>query len=141
MGRDTPAAARLPRLWVVLVLIVSLLAAACGTRQSHDDVVAAAGGTRGATSSRGPTAAGAVETGATGTPALQQTPSGSDTTGPDNAGATQVGAPVENGPPGAGDTSPIIIGSVGNYSGPAGAAQKPGMQAVQAWVSYMNDHG
>ncbi|HVW34355.1 MAG TPA: ABC transporter substrate-binding protein, partial [Acidimicrobiia bacterium] len=48
-------------------------------------------------------------------------------------------APEAVGTPG--ETGPIIIGSVGNYSGPAGASVKGGVDALQAWASYTNDRG
>lgn len=43
-------------------------------------------------------------------------------------------APVEPG-------APIVIGSVGNYSGPAGGAEAPGNKIVQVWVKWKNASG
>ena len=58
------------------------------------------------------------------------------------------GAAVPPGPsrpavpaPPAADRSPIVIGSVGNYSGVVGAIEGPGVQAAQVWVKAVNDRG
>lgn len=40
-----------------------------------------------------------------------------------------------------GETGPIILGSVGNYSGPAGAAQVGFPKAVQVWAAGINAKG
>lgn len=40
-----------------------------------------------------------------------------------------------------GETGPIILGSVGNYSGPAGAAEAGIPRAVQVWAADMNARG
>ena len=40
-----------------------------------------------------------------------------------------------------GETGPIVIGSVGNYSGPAGPAQAPIPRGVQAWAAMINSRG
>jgi branched-chain amino acid transport system substrate-binding protein len=55
-------------------------------------------------------------------------------------GASDPGRGVRS-PNGAGDTTPIVIGSVGNYSGVPGAAQVPGVRAVQVWVNSVNHRG
>ncbi len=55
--------------------------------------------------------------------------------GPSGAGTTSaaVGTP--------GQTGPIVIGSVGNYSGPAGSAQVGIPKAVQVWAASVNAKG
>lgn len=139
---------------VACVLAVS----ACGTLESHSRIVDSAGGnrTQGAPSGAGDTVGGgstsdsqtggslgaAPGTGA-GSPASQSgsltgTASGAGISGGgvgSNAGGTgsQVGV--------AQDHSPIVIGSVGNYSGITGGAEAPGVVALEAWSSWENAHG
>jgi branched-chain amino acid transport system substrate-binding protein len=48
-------------------------------------------------------------------------------------------APATGGTPG--QTGPIVIGSVGNYSGPAGAAQAGIPRGVQTWAAAVNATG
>src|SRR5439155_20425602 len=40
-----------------------------------------------------------------------------------------------------GGGGPIVIGTVGDYSGPSGAAWVAGLRALQAWVSTVNAKG
>ncbi len=91
----------------------------------------------GASSSGDSPGAGAASAGTVGRP-------GAATPGPGRPGA--VTSTAGNGSPGAGgveagDTSAIVIGNVGNYSGVSGGAQIPGLRALQAFVAYVNGHG
>jgi branched-chain amino acid transport system substrate-binding protein len=56
---------------------------------------------------------------------------------------TQDGAAVAPGapPPAGAARSPVVVGSVGNYSGPAGNSQAPGATALQVFARYVNDRG
>lgn len=169
-----------------LVAIVSLLAASgCGTRLSHEQLLAGAGGggSRGTVPGAGDAVGGApvdlVLPGgqATGSgdggagPAGSQAAPGVGTAPADgrvagtasssqgsalpraqgpgspaipvagSAGAQGAGSPGAQGAGGqvTQDRSPIVIGSVSNLSGPAGAAQKSAVEAAQIWVRMTND--
>ncbi|HMC40156.1 MAG TPA: ABC transporter substrate-binding protein [Acidimicrobiales bacterium] len=60
-----------------------------------------------------------------------------------SASAGQTGSALPAPPPGGGGTdhSPIVIGSVGNYSGITGGAEAPGVVGLEAWVSFVNSRG
>src|SRR3954469_18208973 len=137
--------------WVGAATAVVMLSAACGTRMSHDAIVAAnRGGVAGASAGQ-PGAAGPTGSGATAPGAAGALPGGSASAGPVGAvpGAPGSGSGTTSGS-GGGSTSgagaqptaqPLVIGSVGDYSGIAGASEKDGPKALQVWAAWVNDHG
>ena len=137
--------------WVGAATAVVLLSAACGTRMSRDAIVAAnRGGVAGASAGQ-PGAAGPTGSGATAPGAAGVLPGGSASAGPVGAvpGAPGSGSGTTSGS-GGGSTSgagaqptaePLVIGSVGDYSGIAGASEKDGPKALQVWAAWVNDHG
>ncbi|HYH49380.1 MAG TPA: ABC transporter substrate-binding protein, partial [Acidimicrobiia bacterium] len=63
-------------------------------------------------------------------------------TAPARAGAGSAGgASGSAAAPAAPVRSPVVVGSVGNYSGPAGNSQAPGAVALQVFARYVNDRG
>lgn len=146
---------RRSRILAAVVGVLSLALAACGTRLDHDAIVQAAHG-----------AGGQVATGS-GVPGQGVTPDGlpgadlpgaSGVPGADGAAGTAPGAqgdPSAPGAPGAPGGSgprdagrgggsgggPIVVGSVGTFSGLAGAAWKQAPRAVQAWAAMTNAKG
>lgn len=137
-----------------LLAALLLLTAACGSALTDEEVLRANGvvlATGGSGSERplgadpgsGPTttalgAASPLVPGATvpGGGAVVPGGAGGNVTPTTTPGATPgaaVGTP--------GETGPIVIGSVGNYSGPAGAAQVGIPRAVQVWAASVNARG
>ncbi|MFN2539955.1 MAG: ABC transporter substrate-binding protein, partial [Mycobacteriales bacterium] len=131
--------------------VLSVLATACGTRQSHDDVMAAVrggaavgqqsssslgiSGTTGSAPadglpSSGPAAAGAA------VPGGRQSTPGSVASGPAATGGS--GGPRVLG---TGDHTPLVIGEVGTFSGLVGANGVPLRAALRAWVQATNAAG
>lgn len=149
-------------LGLVSVLLVSgLLSAACGTRISHSAVVAANTG-QGAAQIGSDAASGGSAAGS-GAPATSGLPAGGGGSGGGSAAtragtsttqsgpATSTGAATTTGG-GTGGTAPassgraltgapVVIASVGDYSGIAGASEKDGPKALQVWAAWVNDHG
>lgn len=137
-----------PRRMAAVAAIVATLAA-CGHRMSQEELLAANGG--GAGSTGGSSAAGrpGTQSGSVG--------DGSGDIGAGNASGglnPSSGAGAQAGDPAAptatasngiacstGDTSPLLIGSVGNYSGPAGASLAPAVKGLQLWAAWVNAHG
>ncbi|MDT7544107.1 MAG: branched-chain amino acid transport system substrate-binding protein [Actinomycetota bacterium] len=145
-----------------LVAVVTALCAGCGTRIDHAAVVAANAGqgaraadavaAPGAAATSAPDAAGPVAS--AGTTATNQGGRSASTTGAPQGGETVV---VSNsgGSTGASSTTPggksaggakltgapVVVASVGDYSGIAGASEKDGPKALQVWASWVNDHG
>jgi branched-chain amino acid transport system substrate-binding protein len=149
----------------MLVLASVLVMSACGTRLDHQEVVAAAGGggvgssaTGGAADGTGgngnPGGAGTTGTGAKG---------GSVTSGSTGAGGTAVsgatGGPTGTGATGGssggsgattgatgstaggGDTTPVVLGQVGTFSGIVGASEGTAQAMTSVWVKWTNAHG
>jgi branched-chain amino acid transport system substrate-binding protein len=120
---------------------------------SHQAIVAANGGQvagsavgqQPATSSSA--APGSVLPGATGGSAASGAGTTSVAGGSGAAGSTTTSGTTTTGQSSSGATSrqaagaPLIIGSVGNYSGIAGASEKDGPKALQIWAAWVNDHG
>jgi branched-chain amino acid transport system substrate-binding protein len=144
------------RTWA-LVAALTLVVAACGTRMDHKDVVAAAGGSG---TSASPTAQGSSRRATSGAPGVAAgddapavdspgEPSGEVQgaeagTGGTSAAGGPGGATAADGANGASASptkSPIVIGSVGNYSGPGGATIAAGAEALKVWARWTNDHG
>lgn len=140
-----------PRVAAALLTLV-LAVVACGNRLPHEEVVA---GARGAAAGVGGGAAvgggagvggggGTSPGGATGAGGGPVEPGGGTqqpgaATGPTGAGGASTG-PGQGGSAQA-TKSPIVIGTVGNYSGVAGSVHVPGLRAMQAWVGTVNAKG
>ena len=145
---------------VAIAAAALLVAAACGSSLTDAEVLAANGVAPGATGVSGDgSATGGAATG-TGTASDPGTATGTGTgtgAGPATGSATGTGTGTGTGAPAGGDaapvttapgavgtpgeTGPIVIGSVGNYSGPAGAAQVGFPRAVQVWAAAVNANG
>jgi branched-chain amino acid transport system substrate-binding protein len=144
------------RRWAVPLIGISLtlVAASCGSRVSHQAIVNAA---RGELTSR---SGGSVQTGTSGTGAAQAqgatgtgASSGTGATGgTGGAAATSGGTGTASSGNTAGTTkntttvptatgSTINIGNVGTYSGLIGAIFNGGQQTLQVWAAYTNAHG
>ncbi|MGP3950025.1 ABC transporter substrate-binding protein [Streptomyces sp. 7N604] len=134
------------------VAVLSLALAACGTRVDHDTIVraAAGNGAGGSGTGTGETVPGedgptggstgegaADESGASGSAGTGG--DGKDTSGAQSGGSGSSGA-GRNGGKGKGGP-PIVIGSVGTYSGPGGVAFAQGPRALQAWAAAVNAKG
>jgi branched-chain amino acid transport system substrate-binding protein len=95
----------------------------------------------GARSNAGPTGAG----GGAGNNAASPSPSGAAgaKTLPGGGNSPGGGGPAAPGPGGtcSGTKAPIVIGSVGEYSGLLGPILAPGAKSVQAWVAATNARG
>jgi branched-chain amino acid transport system substrate-binding protein len=153
--------ARARRFLVVASAAVLLPLSACGTRMSHQAIVAAGGGQAttvtgvqnggapgaggvsspgGGAGAAGAAAPGGIAgggvvtgSGATGTAGTAGTTG--TTTGTVQSGSRSGGATVT--PTGA----PLVIASVGDYSGIAGSSEKDGPKALQVWAAWTNAHG
>lgn len=140
----------------LLLLTALVLPAACGTRLDTS-AEQATGATTGVTDAGQPaapapgdTAAAPVQQPTTGTtPQAPTTPTGGTKSPPKTGSAGQGGnAGAGSGPAGSnapasctGTLSTINIGSVGEFSGLAGAALLNGITSVQAWVQSVNAKG
>ncbi len=130
--------------WPALLLALVLLAVltACGSRRSHDELLAAS---RGGDEVAGPAAGGPRATSTTEAPtgtgegALPGDGDGATATTTPGAGATTTS--VEAGPSCTGDEKPLVVGSVGQTSGVVGTAFAPAIKAAQAWVAATNAKG
>ena len=146
---------------MVGVATAMTLLTACGTRMSHQAIVDAAGSQEGVVHQSGSTsglatgptqagasseslnggslnggaAAGASPTGGVAGGARAATRSSSGTT--TAAGSGSGGGGGQPQPTGA----PLVIASVGDYSGIAGASEADGPKALQIWAAWVNDHG
>lgn len=140
---------RRPRALLVL-LAASLSATACGHRMDRDALLAAntevlSGGAAASGDDPGGTATGPSGTGTTGTTVA--TTAGSGPTGTADTAIPGTPAAGPGNPEAAAACStpdepgPIVIGSVGNYSGLGGASQTPTVRTVQVWVEYINALG
>jgi branched-chain amino acid transport system substrate-binding protein len=133
---------------LLALVLVAALCGACGSRQSHEALLAAAHGT----------GDGALQAGtgaATGGDDSVGTATGEDTTGGTVAGGGggagqsvgRSGATASGGATAAGAAastakgSPIVIGSVGTQSGIVGASISDGTRALQAWAGGINAKG
>jgi branched-chain amino acid transport system substrate-binding protein len=154
------------RRWWALVILPAMAVGACGgSRLSHDAIVTAVGGgplstaqvqqQQGAgaavphnggpgyapattgTGGMSGSAAGRATSVTGGTPAGPNAASGAGTSAP---GAAAVGAGPAAARP-AGPLAPIVLGNVGNYSGPAGSSTSAAPTAIQVWAQWTNAHG
>ncbi|WP_317496270.1 ABC transporter substrate-binding protein [Haloechinothrix sp. LS1_15] len=126
--------------------MASLIVAACGTRLDHDTIAEAAL----APQAEQDAADGALPGGSRG---LLDDPDGdpADQSGQDGErsgsgnGERSGNGEANSGADGNGETTtsgvPIVIGTVGTYSGPGGTAFAQGARALQAWAAHVNDGG
>lgn len=142
---------------VAIALAICFVAAACGTRLSQEEIVAAhhggtseAGRGGGVRASGGDRGAGDAEDGAAGAQEGAETAGGNSSGGvaevvsgddaehvpPSGSRATTSGAD-NSGPTG----EPIRIGAIGDWTGIAGASTGANLKALQAWYNYTNDNG
>ncbi|MDQ1697818.1 MAG: branched-chain amino acid transport system substrate-binding protein [Frankiaceae bacterium] len=136
---------------LLAVIALGLSAAACGSALPHADIVAASrGNAQVGAAAPGTTSGGTTSQGGTTgtTSGLPGSTTGSNSgvaggqTGPGAAATTGPGSSSGNGSTTAdGDHTPIIIGSVGNYSGVPGAILKYEPITLQVWAKSMNAQG
>lgn len=141
---------------IALLAIAGLILAACGSRIDQDTIARAAAGTGGTGGSAAGLSAqdGTLDAGpgeAAGTvgagpgEAAGTGESSGPGTGPGKDGPGQTGKPGQPGGPsgrGAGGSGePIVIGSVGTYSGAVGATFEQAPRALQAWAAAINTTG
>jgi branched-chain amino acid transport system substrate-binding protein len=149
-----------------VLCLSAVLLSACGTQVSHQRLLEGAGGGRvttaaidgaapGASAQPGSTApgvpvpgtttggsgglgagAGGV-TGGTGSGSTTSTGTGGSTTTGGTSSSTGSGTGACAGANGA----PVVIGTIGTYSGLLGANLRPAGPALQAWARYTNAHG
>lgn len=134
----------------VALLVLPCLLVACGTRLTHEEHLAAAGGA-GATGSNSTGAAASAAAGAGASTAAGSTGASGGTAGSGAAGAGSAaggpGAELEGAVAGAAEGSaatpgsPIRIGMIGNFGGIAGASFVPAREALKAWVASVNARG
>lgn len=140
---------------VRIVAVFGMLAlAACGTRVPHDEALAIATGSRGA-SAPGRTStlaaastpsAGADSPGGAGTdvsgngPATAAGADATATTGPGGS-ATRTAGATSAADSGSATKAPIVVGMEGVFSGIAGANTAPARDAYAAWVKMVNAKG
>ena len=141
----------------MVAVALTVLAAGCGSRVSHQAIVKAARGavTNGSRSSSGGSAQalGGSGTGSTSNASATTTTLGSASSGtvaPGGTGGTSTGAgavaqgnvagaPAATAP--SATESTINIGNVGSYSGLIGAIFAGGQQSLEVWADYTNAHG
>src|SRR5205085_1342027 len=140
---------------VAFVSILALTFAACGTRMTHNQIVQdaqgrpVAAGQSAAAGQQGAVAGEVSGTGAGGSAGSTTGAAGGGTTGGATAsggggsgsaaGTTGSGGGGSGGGTTAAKGAPIVIGSVGNYSGPTGASEGDGPKALQLWARHIND--
>lgn len=142
------------RVLVALFAVTALVLAACGTRVDRDSIVRAADtGAGPAASDVAPGEPGAVGDVPRATAGPGNGPAdgesadaarGDDATGErggtsGDAGGAKGDSGGDQG--GATNGEPIVIGTVGAYSGPGGAALAQGARGLQAWGAHVNANG
>ncbi|MEY2571014.1 MAG: branched-chain amino acid transport system substrate-binding protein, partial [Acidimicrobiaceae bacterium] len=136
--------------WAVIIVALATLATGCGSKLSDAQVLSANGVRAAGTSNGSGTAAAGGAT--TGSPVGGDSTGSTGVTSPPGGGASNTGGGTgDAGTPNAsgadpsigtpGETGPIILGSVGTYSGPAGASTAGLPQAVQVWAASLNQRG
>lgn len=158
------------RRWWTLAMLPALAVTACGgSRLSHDAIVTAVNGSplaatsvqqqvgepqqlqQGAASTlpqngTAPATGVSPTTGGVGGGAAPggATSTGSGTGAVAATGASHGATAALSGPAAAkpaGPLAPILLGNVGNYSGPAGASTSAAPTAIQVWAQWTNAHG
>jgi branched-chain amino acid transport system substrate-binding protein len=150
----------------VVLVAAAFVSAACGTRIDHADVVAAnrgqgvlvqsgagpdgsaAGDGQAGTTTGDATGSSVVGGGSVGSAGSTGGVSGTGGTGGGTAGAASTTGGTGAGTTGTSTTNaakltgaPVVVASVGDYSGIAGSSEKDGPKALQVWASWINDHG
>lgn len=117
-----------------MLLLVGLVLAACGTRRDMAELQAAARvevtGASADTPVEDPTASSDV----VGTPDAGADRTVHQAAQPDSGGADDASTCAPN-------CSPLVIGTVGTYSGVVGQNVRPGVRALQAWAASVNASG
>ena len=136
---------------VLAIGAAALVAVSCGSRLDQTRIAADAGvgrsdpqdDSRQATATQGGSAtADTLEIGEPGGATDGSTQEATDTgVAPSDGSASATTLPGSTATTAAGRKDPILIGSVSNISGPGGAAQADGVQAVQVWVRWINSKG
>jgi branched-chain amino acid transport system substrate-binding protein len=130
-----------------LVATGSLVLAACGTRLDHDTIVRAGSGVG---AGEGFAEDGALADGTgpgkgrSGTKGGPGGPAGASGDGPGRSAGAGSGNGSDGGPGGpgrVGNKEPLVIGTVGAYSGPGGTALAQGARALQVWGASVNAKG
>jgi branched-chain amino acid transport system substrate-binding protein len=100
-------------------------------------------GARGSPTHRAAAHGVAIATGPTAAPAPRAAPGAAVAAGPTGAAAPgpAPGAAAANTPCTTSETGPVVIGNVGNYSGPGGSAFSQMPRAVQLWAATVNRRG
>ena len=153
--------------WTLLVLPAMAVSACGGSRLTHDAIVAAvdsgAVATTGAqqqlqqgsvptlpqggvTTSSAPVSAApsGVGGGATGNAASAGTAGATAVGGGAGGAIARGGATAASGPSAArpaGPLAPIVVGNIGNYSGPAGSSLSGAEPMIRLWAQWINDRG
>jgi branched-chain amino acid transport system substrate-binding protein len=129
------------------LMVLSLVAAACGSRLPHAEHLAVAAGGAGALGPRSeaaPRSGAASVAGSGGDASAPGTEGGGATVRTEGkqaaAGAPGGGAPVAPGR-GAVGGAPIRVGMIGNFSGVIGSVSTPSRDAFKAWVGMVNARG
>ncbi len=131
------------RRWATMAVIALLGLAACGSKYTEQEILArAVTGSRlgGQVDASTPTTASNGPVGAS----TATAPTGAAlSAGPTGAGAIHTGSTQGSTSAGCSTTKtgPILIGSVGNYSGPGGSAIGNMPRAVQIWAAEINSKG
>lgn len=159
--RTSPAAGIFPRRTrtirgAALLGAVALASCGCGSALSMSQIAAAAHGngvSSGTAPGGGQSSGGQLGSGATQSGSASQTATAVGGAGA--AGSGSLGAPTTTGVaaagpggasgggsgPAGGDHAPILIGSVGDYSGAPGAVLAYEAETVQVWAKWENAHG
>lgn len=163
MSHHRPTRARRGPALIACLLSLSLAGTGCGTRLTGTDRAAARAGTTVTTdtlSSQDGGTTGGATTGTTGgtsggtsggstggsggtTTGTAATTSGGSSAGTGAASGTgTTGSGTSSGTTSGGGTkSTLLVGSVGTFSGPGGAAWAPGVDGLQLWVKDVNQRG
>jgi branched-chain amino acid transport system substrate-binding protein len=144
---------RTVRRWLCVILVLGVLTAACGSRRSAGDLLAAARGGRAASSGIGAgDQSGAGGDSTTGS-AAAGSQAGNAAIGGGSSGAGSAGGSASGGSGGgpgggpggsgaqAGAKSPVSIGALGDFSGVGGQLQQPDLAGLRAWIKSVNDRG
>jgi branched-chain amino acid transport system substrate-binding protein len=127
----------------LVVALLGLLAAACGTRVTEQTSTAtslverAVGAGSGSDETAGP--AQVTDTTAAGGSGGADTGGGSTTGGTSSGGSTAAGSGTTGNRPASGE--PILLGAVGTKSGLVGNALLGGFQGLTVWEKWVNSHG
>jgi branched-chain amino acid transport system substrate-binding protein len=146
-GRMLPRVRRRPVVVVAVIGILTVTASSCGIREPHSAVISAQNrviaikshttshDVAGIAPSSGSTTISVPGAAAT------KSSSGGSLTGPTSPSTSAAKSSSATAAPTQANLSPVYIGNVGTYSGPAGQVLAGIPQGVQIWVAYANAHG